>query len=129
MAAPWKADVGDVVLAAPVRAAADLDVHLFDRRVPVGRGVAQKLLSNGASEAHGGGDSQLAAIRAGAGHHIGYGVVVGVGEADGVEFLPQIKEPTLGHPAQGKVLLQSGAGGAAGELPDDVWQGQGTVQP
>ena len=95
-----EADVGDVVLAARVRAARDVDAHaadlgqprLFERVADVG-GEAARLR-----------DREVAGVGAGAGDDVADELGAGFGHADGVEPGEQLGELLLGEPAQHEVL-------------------------
>src|SRR5262249_4714076 len=92
-----KAGVGDVVLAAPVRAAAHLDVD------PASQAVAdihllQPLLDR-LVEAHRAGDAHLAAVRARAADHVGDLARAGLAEPELDQPLPDVVERLVADPA------------------------------
>ena len=95
-----EADVGDVVLAAGVRAAGDVDAHatdlgqprLFERVADVGR-QATRLR-----------DREVAGVGTGAGDDVADELGAGFGHADGVEPGEEVGELLLGEATQREVL-------------------------
>src|SRR5262249_33349284 len=112
-----EADVGDVVLAAAVGAAAHLDVDAL------GQGVGDlhrvDPLLDRAVEAHRAGDPEFAAVGAGAADHVGDLARAGLAEAEVDEALPDVVEGLVANPAQDEVLLHGAARVAAGEIAHD----------
>src|SRR5690606_32753212 len=91
-------DVADVVLAAGVRAAADVDQDLARALV---RDVHQlHLLADGPVEAHRAGDAQLAGVRAGAGDDVRDLTDAPTPEAQLAEGLPDVVDGAFRDPAQ-----------------------------
>ena len=106
-----EADVGDVVLAAAVRAARVLDVDPLGQRV---RDVQLLELGvDGAVQPHRAGDAQLAAVGAGAGDGVQDLAGAVLAEAQLGQLLPHLVDRLVAHPAQHEVLLDRGAGPAA----------------
>src|SRR5205085_4639765 len=73
-----------------------------------------------AIEAHGAGDPELAAVRAGAAHDVGDLMRPGIAELELPEPLPDVVERLVAHPAEDDVLLDRGARVAAAEVPHDL---------
>ena len=115
-----EADVGDVMLAASVRAAAHLHVHRPRQRV----GDLQRLdpLLDGLVEAHRAGDPELAGVGAGAADHVGDLVGTGVAEVERRQRAPHLIDRLVAHPAQHEVLMDRGPGRAAGVVTHDLAQ-------
>ena len=101
--AALKADAGDVVLAAAVRAAGDLDVEAVRRGDEIGAAIEQ--VGEHAGEAARCGDRELAARRARAARDIGDRVRAGLREADARELAMQRGELRGRDEAQHEVLL------------------------
>ena len=116
-----EAQIGHVVLAAGVEAAADLDVqalHGFVQGVALGGQALAQL----AGQAARGSDAQLAGVGARAGCHVDDGAGASLTQAEGLEGLVQLQQVGLGHPAQDDVLLHGGAHRLAGEAPGQIGQ-------
>src|SRR5690606_37649677 len=110
-------DVADVVLAAGVRAAADVDQDLARALV---RDVHQlHLLADGPVEAHRAGDAQLAGVRAGAGDDVRDLTDAPTPEAQLAEGLPDVVDGAFRDPAQHDLLPLRGAGASAAVGAED----------
>src|SRR5262249_7253847 len=112
-----EADVGDVVLAAPVRAAAHFDVD------PLGQLVLDlhrvDPLLDRPVEAHRAGDPEFAAVGAGAADDVGDLARAGVAEPERGHPLPDVVERLVADPTEDEVLLHGAAGMPAGVLAHD----------
>ena len=115
-----EADTGDVVLAAAVRTAAHLDVHLLCQRVDDVHGFDFRL--DGGAEAHRAGDAEFAAIRPRAAHHVRDRVRSHVRQPELLELLEHFVEAFVSHPAEDDVLLHGGAGASPGVFAHDLRQ-------
>src|ERR1700761_2678167 len=113
-----EADVGDVVLAAAVRAAAHFDVDLTGQLVVDPHRVDP--LFDGPVEAHRGGDPEFAAVGAGAGDDVGDLPRARVAEAEFAQLLPDVVDRLVADPAQDQVLLHGRAGVAAAVVAHDL---------
>src|SRR5207248_1274902 len=93
-----EADVGDVVLPAPIGAARHLDVD------PAGELIVELHLRHSLAdrlvEAHRAGDPELARIRPRAGHDVGYLIGAGLPQTELAEALPDLVKGLVAHPAQ-----------------------------
>ena len=114
-----EAEVGDVVLAAGVEAAADLDVQAFDGGVEL-EALRRQPVAQLAGQAARGGDAELAGVGAGAGRDVDDRLRAGVAEADGVQVAVERRQVGLAHPAQHDVLLDRRAHGLADVAAGDV---------
>ena len=113
-----EADVGDVVLAAAVRATAHLDVDLTGERI--GDVHLFDPLLDRLVQAHRAGDAHLAAVGAGAADHVGDPAGADVVETELAEALPDVVEVVVADPAQDDVLLDGRAGEATGVVTHDL---------
>src|SRR4029078_6318210 len=113
-----EADVGYVVLAAAVRAAAHLDVDALGE----GIGDVHLLhpLLDRAIQPHRAGDAEFAAVGSGAADHVADLARAGLAEAELGQPLPDVVEGAVGPPAQDEVLLHGAAGAAARVLAHDL---------
>ena len=109
-----EADVRDVMLAAPVGAAAHLDMHLAYQRV--GRVHMLHSLGQRPAKTHRSGYAELAAIGAGAGDDVRNFVRARAAEADVAQSLPDFVQSILRHPAECEVLLVCDARATTGVL-------------
>src|SRR4029077_6719303 len=107
-----EADAGDVVLAAAVRAAADLDVQLASQLV----GDVQRLdpLLHRLVQPHRAGDPELARVGSRARHDVVDLPRARVAQVHLRQRLPQVVHALLAHPAQDEVLLHGRTRVAAG---------------
>ena len=112
--APVKPMLRDVVLAAAVRAAADLDVDLA--RELVGDVHRFDPLLHGLVQAHRAGDPELARVGPRARDDVGDLPRARLAQAELGERAPQVVDALLAHPAQHEVLLHGRARVAAGVL-------------
>src|SRR5689334_4771905 len=114
---PVEADRADVVLAAPVRAAAHLDLNLLGERVGDLHLLDPRV--DRAIEAHRARDAQLAAIGTGAADHVRDREGTALAEPELLEAGPDVVDRLLPDPAQDEVLLHRGPGVPAAELAHD----------
>ena len=110
----------DVVLAAAVRAAADLDVDLARQRVADLHRL--HALLHGLVEAHRARDAELARVGARARDDVGDLARAGFAEPELRERAPHVIDALLAHPAQHEVLLHRRARVAAGVVAHDLRQ-------
>ena len=115
-----EADVAEVVLAAGVRAAAD--VHEDLARTLVHHVQQLHPLRDGAVEAHRAGDTQLAGVRAGAGDHVRDLTDAAATQPEGTERLPDGVRAALRDPAEDDVLPLRGPRAAVAVGAEDVRQ-------
>src|SRR5205807_9717958 len=107
-----EADAADVVLAAAVRAAADLDMDLARQRV---RDLHRlDALLHRLVEPHRAGDPELAGVRAGAGDDVVDLARAGGAESELRQRPPHLVGGLLAYPAEHEVLLHGRARVAAG---------------
>ncbi len=114
-----EAEVGHVMLAATVEAAADLDVQILHGFVQLETFLGERFVQLGRQSARGG-NSQLAGVRAGAGDDIDDRARAGIAKAHGFERLVNFGQIALADPANDEILLDRGANGFLGEAADDV---------
>ena len=114
-----EADVGHVVLAARVEAAADLDPQAADRLVELELlgGEPRAQLAGQAARRR---DAELAGVGARAGGDVDDRPGAGRGEVDRLQLRVERRQVVLGDPAQHDVLLDRRADGVADVLAGDV---------
>ena len=104
-----EAEVGHMMLAATIEAAADLDVQIF---APTSSNcetlLGQPLAQFGGQSARGG-DAQLAGVGAGAGDDVDDGAGAGIAKSDGFKCLVEFRQIALADPAKDEILLDGGA--------------------
>src|SRR4051812_41530600 len=115
-----EADIRDVVLRAPVRATAVLDVDLARERILDVH--LDQLVVDRPVEAHRGRDAELARVGAGAAHVVGDLVGARVAEVELDKPLPHVVQRLVAHPAQHEVLVHGRARPATAELAHDLGQ-------
>src|SRR4051812_17639287 len=111
-------DAAEVVLRAAVRAAAHLDVDPLGERVGDVHGRHAPL--DGPVQAHRAGDAELAAVGARAADHVRDLVGARVAQVQLLEPGPDVVQRLVADPAQHEVLLDAGAGVAAGEVAHEL---------
>ena len=117
-----EAQVGHVVLATGIKAAADLDVQVLHGSVKRVADLTQAGDQLGGQAARGR-DAQLAGVGAGAGGDVDDGAGAGRAQARPCQRGIQRGQVSLADPAQHDVLLNGGAQGLVGEAAGDVGQG------
>ncbi len=117
-----EAEIGNVMLAAGVETAADLDAQVADGVIG-GGAVFGETLTELAGQAAGGRDAQLAGIGAGAGGDVDDGAGSGGVQTGGAQAIIERRQIGVAYPAQDDVLLDCGADGLLNILAADVGEG------
>ncbi len=115
---PVETDVGDVVLAAAVGAAGDVDAD----PAHVGQPGLLQSLADGVGEAPALGHGQVAGVGPGAGDDVASQLGAGFGHADGVQPPVQLRQLVGGQAPEGQVLAV-GDPDVDPEVPHDGGQG------
>ena len=116
-----EAEVGHVMLAATVEAAADLDVQVLDGFVELKTFLAEPFAQFRRQPARRG-NSQLAGVRPGAGGDVHDGARAGIAEPGSFECLVQLGQIALADPAKDDVLFDRRANRFPRESARDIRQ-------